>query len=119
MIFSGVAGNGSIGRYDGRLVKFGMPDVWVSRLKILIRSHAAGASGRYFLTGSSTFSLPRSSSRRMEAAVNCFVTDPSRNFVEGVFGICHSRLAEPYPLLNRIWSPRATRTEPMNCLLET
>ena len=62
---------------------------------MVILSQAAGASGRYFFTGSSTFSLPRSSRRRIEAAVNCFVIDPSRNFVEGEFGISHSRLAEP------------------------
>jgi len=31
----------------------------------------------------------------MEAAVNCFVIDPNRNFVEGVLGTLHSRLAEP------------------------
>jgi hypothetical protein len=81
--------------YSGRLVKFGIPDEWVSRLKIVIGSHAAGPSGRYALIGSSSFSLPRSSSSRIDAAVNCFVIDPSRNLVDGVFGMPHSRFAAP------------------------
>jgi hypothetical protein len=46
------------------------------------------------LIESSSFSLPRSSSSRIEAAVNCFVIDPSRNFVVGVFGTFHSRFAD-------------------------
>ena len=47
------------------------------------------------LTGSSTFSFPRSSSSRTDAAVNCLVSDPRRNFVAGVLGMFHSRLAAP------------------------
>jgi hypothetical protein len=31
----------------------------------------------------------------MEAAVNCFVIEPSRNFVVGVLGTSHSRIADP------------------------
>ena len=41
------------------------------------------------------FSLPRSSSSRIEAAVNCLVMQASLNFVLGVLGMSHSRLAEP------------------------
>ena len=52
-----------------KAVKLGMPDVCVSRRKMVILSRAAGAYGRYFFTWSSTLSLPRSP-RRMEAAVN-------------------------------------------------
>jgi hypothetical protein len=81
--------------YSGRLVKFGIPDECVSRWKIVMASHAAGASGTYFLTGSSSFNFPRSSSSRIDAAVNCLVIEPSRNFVAGVFGISHSRFADP------------------------
>ena len=29
----------------------------------------------------------------MEAAVNCLVIEPNRNFVDGELGICHSRFA--------------------------
>ena len=76
-------------------MKFGIPEVCVSKLKMVIRSQTAGASGMYFLTGSSTFSFPRSSRSRMDAAVNCFVIDPNRNFVFGESGIFHSRLAKP------------------------
>ena len=72
-----------------------MPAVCVSRLKTVIRSHAIGASGRYVFTRSSIFSLPRSSSSRIDAAVNCLVIEPSRNFVAGVFGTSHSTLAMP------------------------
>jgi hypothetical protein len=62
---------------------------------MVIVSHAAGASGTYFLIGSSSFNFPRSSSSRMDAAVNCFVIEPSRNFVAGVLGMSHSRFADP------------------------
>jgi hypothetical protein len=61
-----------------------MPEVWVSRLRSVILSHAAGASGRNFLTGSSSVSLPRSSSRRIAAAVNCLVIDPPFEIGESV-----------------------------------
>ena len=63
-----------------------MPEVWVSRLRSVILSHAAGASGRNFLTGSSSVSLPRSSSRRIAAAVNCLVIDPMRELCGGIVG---------------------------------
>ena len=76
-----------------------MPDVWVNKLKIVILSQAAGIFGMYFFIESFIFSLPRSSSSRIEAAVNCLVTDPMRNFVVGEFGIFHSRFASPYSLL--------------------
>ena len=99
-------------------MKFGMPEVWVRRLKIVILSQLAGASGRYFFTGSMTLSLPRSSKSKIEAEVNCFVIDPSRNFVLGALGMSHSTSAGPYPLLNSTSFPRATNTEPMNCWLE-
>ena len=55
----------------------------------------------------------------MLAAVNCFVMEPRRNLVAGEFGMLHSRFAKPYPLLRSTWPSRATRTEPMNCLLDT
>ncbi len=60
-----------------------------------LSSHAAGASGRYFLTRPLVFSLPRSSRIKMAAAVSCLVIDPSRNFVEGELGICRSAFANP------------------------
>ncbi len=76
-------------------MKLGIPDVWVNKLKIVILSHAAGASGMYFFTESFTLSFPRSSRSRIDAAVNCFVIDPNRNFVFGESGMFHSRLAKP------------------------
>ena len=82
---------------------------------MVILSHAAGASAMYFFTGSSTFNFPRSWSSRIEAAVNCLVMDPSRNFVAGEFGTSHSRFADPYPLLSSTSVPLATSTDPMNC----
>ena len=69
----------------------------------------------YFFTESSTFNFPRSCSSRIEAAVNCLVMDPSRNFVAGEFGTSHSRLADPYPLLSSTSAPFATSTEPIKC----
>src|SRR5580692_9075774 len=77
-----------------------MPEVCVSRLNMVTLSHAAGASAIYFFTGSSTFSFPRSSSNRMQAAVNCLVIEPSRNLLAGEFATSHSRFANPYPLLH-------------------
>jgi hypothetical protein len=56
-------------------------------------SQAAVTSGRYDLIGSLTRSLPRSSSSRIAAAVNCLLTEASRNLVVGVFGMFHSRMA--------------------------
>ena len=76
-------------------MKFGIPEVWVSKFMIVILSQAAGASGMYFFTGSFTLSFPRSSSIKIDAAVNCLVTDPRRNFVLGELGTSHSRSAEP------------------------
>ena len=49
----------------------------------------------YFFTRSSVLSLPCCSSSRIDAAVNCFVIEPSRNFDSAVFGTCHSTLAKP------------------------
>ncbi len=91
----------------------------MSKLKIVTLSHAAGASGMYFFTGSSIFSLPRSSKRKILADVNCLVMEPNRNFVVGELGMFHSRFANPYPLSSSIVWSRAASTEPMNCLLET
>ena len=47
--------------------------------------------------------------------MNCFVNDPMRNLVDGVFATLHSRFAAPYPLLNTTVASRATSTAPMNC----
>ena len=44
--------------------------------------------------------------------VNCSVTEPMRNFVCGVFGICHSMLANPYPLTTSGFPPLANSTVP-------
>jgi hypothetical protein len=41
------------------------------------------------------FYLPRCSSCRIDAAVNCLVMDPSRNLMAGALGMFHSSLAEP------------------------
>ena len=62
---------------------------------MVIFSQVVGASGMYIFTGSLTFSLPRSSSSRIEAAVNCLVMDPRRYLVEGESAMSHSRLAKP------------------------
>ncbi len=82
-------------------------------------SQAAGASAMYFFTGSLMFNFPRSSSNKMEAAVNCLVIDPSRNLVVGELGMSHSKSAEPYPLSSSTVLSRTTSTEPMNVLFET
>jgi len=71
----------------------------------------------YFFTGSCTFNFPRSWSSRVEAAVNCLVTDPSRNFVAGELGTSHSRLADPYPLFSTTSVPFATSTVPNESLV--
>ncbi len=55
----------------------------VRRLKIVILSHAAGASGMYFFTGSSTFSFPVSPNSRIA------------DEMVGVLETCHSKLAKP------------------------
>ena len=58
-------------------------------------SQDAGASGRYFLTGSSDFSFPRSSNSRIEAAVNCLVIEATWKRVVAEFGMLHSASAQP------------------------
>jgi hypothetical protein len=62
---------------------------------MVILSHDAGASGRYFFTGSSVLSFPRSSRRKIEAAVNCFVIEAMLNRVVEEFGTFHSKSAIP------------------------
>jgi hypothetical protein len=49
----------------------------------------------YFEILSSTLSLPAAASCRIAVAVNCFVIDPIRNFVSGVFGAPSSMFAMP------------------------
>ena len=55
--------------------------------------HGFGASGMYLFNRSVVLSLSCSSSNKMATAVNCFVSEAIRNFVEGELWICHSRLA--------------------------
>jgi hypothetical protein len=68
----------------------------------VIPFHSAGAS-RYFDTGSSSPSLPSSTSVITAIAVNCFPIDPDWNTVSGFTGTRCSRFAMPYP------SARTTR----------
>ncbi len=75
-----------------------MPEVWVSRFSRVILWPWVGKSGRYLVMSSVTLSLPRSWSSRIDAAVNCLVTEPSSNTISGEFGTPSSRLAIPYPL---------------------
>ena len=72
-----------------------MPDVWVSRWWIVTGFHASGHGATYTHTESSSLTFPASRSCIISMDVNCFVTEPMRNFVCGELGICHSMLAKP------------------------
>src|SRR5262249_4037361 len=84
---------------------------------MVICSHAFGHSAMYLQIGSFTLSLPRSCNNRIDAAVNCLVIEPRRNLVCGVFGMSHSALAIPQPLLKITLPSFATSAEPVKpCL---
>ncbi len=55
----------------------------------------SGHGVRYMQIASCTDSFFCSCRRRTTVAVNCFVIEPSRNFVCAVFGTCHSASAIP------------------------
>lgn len=93
-------------------MKLGIPEVWVSRWWIVTPAHVSGASGIHFLTRSPVASLPCSSRINTAIPVNCFVIDPSRNFVSGAASIPHSSTALPYPRLSTGLPSRATSTVP-------
>ncbi len=60
--------------------------------------HRSGHGATYEQIGSCTVSFFCSCSLSTSVAVNCLVIEPSRNFVVGVLGICHSALAHPVAL---------------------
>ena len=70
------------------VAKFGQGDKLVLPL-------IGGLREQVVALGSSTLSKPRSSSCMIAIEVNCLVIDPKRNFVDGVFGMSHSKLAIP------------------------
>jgi hypothetical protein len=72
-----------------------MPEVCVSRWRMVIGRHFSGQSGRYLQIESSTLSLPRSCNIMTAIAVNCLVREPMRNLVCGVLGTSCSTLARP------------------------
>ncbi len=51
---------------------------------------ALGRSETYFDAASFTCNSPRSWRRRIEAPVNCFVSEAMRNFVDGLLFTFHS-----------------------------
>jgi hypothetical protein len=73
----------------------GIPEVCVKRCSSVIVLPPVGKSGRNLVTGSERESLPLSASRRIAAAVNCFVTDPISNTCSGTIGTPSSTLAMP------------------------
>ena len=54
-----------------------------------------------------------STSVRMSAAVNCFVTEPTWKRVSGLFGTSHSMLASPTAVSYTTESPCPTSTAPL------
>ena len=53
-----------------------MPDVWVSRWRMVMPLHDGGVPSRYLLTGSSTRSFPSWTSSMIPVAMNCLLIDP-------------------------------------------
>ncbi len=77
-----------------------MPDVWVSKCRMVIAgvvpSGARGVkNGRYFVTGSSKASNPRSIILSAAAATMGLVTEASRKIVSSWTGTPASRSANP------------------------
>src|SRR5881628_2858581 len=70
----------------------------------------SGSSGMYFLTGSSSDSLPSLASSSTAAAVNCLDTEPASKIVSGVFFTSCSRSAIPYALVSAGLPSMATPT---------
>ena len=58
---------------------------------MVILCQDAGASGRYFFTKLSVFNFPRSSKSKIEAAVNCLVTEAIWYLAVDEFGMFHSK----------------------------
>ena len=72
-----------------------MPEVWFSRLRTVMSRQAAGASGKNFVIGSVSASLPSSTCNITAVAVNILPSEPDWNSVSSVTGTMCSRFAKP------------------------
>ena len=63
----------------------------------MIGRHVSGASGKNFLMGSSSKSVPSSTCHMTATAVNCFPSEPDWKMVAGPAGTPCSRFATPQP----------------------
>jgi hypothetical protein len=74
--------------------------------------HASGSPVKYREIGSCTFNRPRSCRSKMQADVNCLLSDAILNFVFRVLGVPHSSSPIPYAFSKTILPLIPTRTSP-------